>query len=131
MKKIILQKGKEKSLQRFHPWVFSGAVAKKDKTLADGDVVAVYNYDGQFMAVGHYHNSSTCVKIFSFEEVEPDEVFWREKVRQAVMLRRQLGLMDNPRTTCCRLINGEGDYLPGLIVPGSHSGKGLWTWSGR
>lgn len=116
MKKIILQKGKEKSLQRFHPWVFSGAIAKKDKMLADGDVVAVYNYDGQFMAVGHYHNSSTCVKIFSFEEVEPDEAFWREKVRQAVMLRRQLGLMDNPRTTCCRLINGEGDYLPGLIV---------------
>ena len=69
MKKIILQKGKEKSLQRFHPWVFSGAVAKKDKTLADGDVVAVYNFEGQFMAVGHYHNSSTCVKIFSFEEV--------------------------------------------------------------
>lgn len=116
MKKIFLQRGKEKSLQRFHPWVFSGAIAKKDKSLADGDIVEVYTFDNQYLATGHYHNSSTCVKVFSFQQVEPDEAFWKQKIENAVAFRRQLGLIDNPQTTCFRLVNGEGDYLPGLII---------------
>lgn len=116
MKKIILQRGKEKSLQRFHPWVFSGAIAKKDKNLVDGDIVEVYDFENQYLATGHYHNSSTCVKIFSFEKVEPDFSFWKKKIENAVAFRQQLGLIDNPKTTVFRLVNGEGDYLPGLII---------------
>jgi 23S rRNA (cytosine1962-C5)-methyltransferase len=116
MKRIILQRGKEKSLQRFHPWVFSGAIAKKDNTLADGDCVEVYDYDHNYLATGHYHNSSTCVKVFSFRQVEPDAAFWKSKLQQAIDFRRQLGLLDSADTTAFRLVNGEGDYLPGLIV---------------
>jgi len=116
MKKITLQKGKEKSLLRYHPWVFSGAVARQDKDIADGDIVEVYNYENQYLATGHYHNSSTCVKVFSFAQVEPDERFWTSKLEQALAYRRSLGLIGNPGTSAFRLVNGEGDFLPGLII---------------
>ena len=116
MKKITLQRGKEKSLLRYHPWVFSGAVAKKENGIAEGDIVEIYNSDNQYLATGHYHNSSTCVKVFSFGQVEPDEAFWTEKIANALSYRRNIGLTDNPETTCFRLVNGEGDYLPGLII---------------
>ena len=116
MKRIILQKGKEKSLLRYHPWVFSGAVARHDKDITDGDIVEVYNYENQYLATGHYHNSSTCVKVFSFAQVEPDERFWTAKLEQALAYRRSLGLIDNPGTSAFRLVNGEGDFLPGLII---------------
>lgn len=116
MKRITLQKGKEKSLLRYHPWVFSGAVARKDKGIEEGDIVEVYNSDNQYLATGHYHDSSTCVKVFSFEQVEPDEVFWTEKLANAFNYRRSLGLTDNFETTAFRLVNGEGDFLPGLII---------------
>lgn len=116
MKKITLQKGKEKSLLRYHPWVFSGAIAHKDKGIAEGDIIEVYSSDNQYLATGHYHNSSTCVKVFSFEQVEPDEVFWTEKLANAFEYRRRLGLTDSFETNAFRLVNGEGDYLPGLII---------------
>ena len=116
MKKIILQRGKEKSLQRFHPWVFSGAIYKQDKNIENGDAVEIYNSENQYLATGHYHNSSTCVKVFSFKKVEPDAAFWQMRLEHAVALRRQLGLFDNPETTIFRLVNGEGDYMPGLIA---------------
>ncbi len=116
MKKIILQRGKEKSLQRFHPWVFSGAIYKQDKNIENGDAVEIYNSENQYLATGHYHNSSTCVKVFSFKKVEPDAAFWQMRLEHAVALRRQLGLFDNPGTTIFRLVNGEGDYMPGLIA---------------
>lgn len=116
MKKIILQRGKEKSLQRFHPWVFSGAIYKQDKNIENGDAVEIYNSENQYLATGHYHNSSTCVKVFSFKKVEPDAAFWKMRLEHAVALRRQLGLFDNPGTTIFRLVNGEGDYMPGLIA---------------
>lgn len=116
MKRITLQKGKEKSLLRYHPWVFSGAVARKDKGIEEGDIVEVYNSDNQYLATGHYHDSSTCVKVFSFEQVEPDEVFWTEKLANAFNYRRSLDLTDNFETTAFRLVNGEGDFLPGLII---------------
>ena len=116
MKKITLQKGKEKSLLRYHPWVFSGAVARQDKDIADGDIVEVYNFENQYLATGHYHNSSTCVKVFSFEQVSPDEVFWTKKIANAFDYRRSLGLTDNLETNAFRLVNGEGDFLPGLII---------------
>lgn len=116
MKKITLQRGKEKSLLRYHPWVFSGAVAKKENDIAEGDIVEVYNSDNQYLATGHYHNSSTCVKVFSFKQVEPDEGFWTEKIANAFDYRRSLGLTDNFETNAFRLVNGEGDFLPGLII---------------
>ena len=116
MKRITLQRGKEKSLLRYHPWVFSGAVARKDNDIAEGDIVEVYSFDNQHLATGHYHDSSTCVKVFSFEQVEPDELFWTEKLANAFEYRRSLGLTDSSETNAFRLVNGEGDYLPGLII---------------
>src|SRR5574344_766613 len=105
IKKIILQKGKEKSLQRYHPWVFSGAISKKDDSIYDGDIVEVYDFANQYLATGHYHNSSTCVKIFSFEKVLPNEEFWKMKVEKAVAFRQAMNLIDNDQTNIFRLIN--------------------------
>lgn len=116
MKKIILHKGKEKSVLRYHPWIFSGAVLKKDPSLRDGDIVEVYNFHNQYLATGQYSNSSTCVKIFSFHKVVPDRAFWKQKLENALALRQQLGIIDSGRNNIFRLVNGEGDGMPGLII---------------
>lgn len=116
MKKIILHKGKEKSLLRFHPWVFSGAVARMDRGIANGDMVEVCDHDGNFLALGHYHNSSIAVRIFSFEQMTPTYDFWKTKVENALRYRQRIGLVNNPDTNMVRLVNGEGDGLPGLII---------------
>lgn len=116
MKKIVLLKNKEKSLQRYHPWVFSGAVYKKDPSLQDGEIVEVYGAENQYLATGHYHNNSICIRIFSFVQVEVDYNFWKEKFEKAIQLRKNLNFIDNFNTNIFRLINGEGDFLPGLIV---------------
>lgn len=116
MKKIILHKGKEKSLLRFHPWIFSGAVAKVDRNLQNGDMVEVYDHFGNYLATGHFHDNSIAVRVFSFTQVEPTYEFWRSKIANALQFRRTLGLINNPETTMFRLINGEGDGMPGLII---------------
>ena len=116
MKKITLHKGKEKSLLRYHPWVFSGAVAKMDRGIASGDMVEVCDHDGNFLALGHYHNSSIAVRVFSFEQQLPDYGFWKRKIAGALQYRQRLGLIGNPDTNMFRLVNGEGDGLPGLII---------------
>ena len=116
MKKVTLHKGKEKSLLRFHPWVFSGAVAKMDRDIANGDIVEVCDRDGNFLALGHYHNSSIAVRIFSFEQMTPTYEFWKTKVENALRYRKTIGLLNNPETNMLRLVNGEGDGLPGLII---------------
>ena len=116
MKKIILHKGKEKSLLRFHPWVFSGALSKVERGIEDGDIVEVCDHSGAFLALGHFHDSSIAVRVFSFEPVEPDYNFWKEKIANAMRFRQSIGLTDNPATTTYRLVNGEGDGLPGLII---------------
>jgi 23S rRNA (cytosine1962-C5)-methyltransferase len=116
LKKLILLRNKEKSLQRFHPWVYSGAVYKKDPTLKDGDNVEVYDSQNQYLATGHYHNNSICVRIFSFIQIEPDYTFWKSKFENAIQYRKSLQLIDNKTTTIFRLINGEGDFMPGLII---------------
>ncbi|MDL2308364.1 class I SAM-dependent rRNA methyltransferase [Bacteroidales bacterium OttesenSCG-928-C03] len=116
MKKIVLQKGKEKSLQRFHPWVFSGAIHKSDHFLNEGEIVEVLDYNGNYIATGHYHNNSIAVRVFSFQQVEPDLAFWKMKIGNAISYRKLLGFFDNLQTNMFRLINGEGDDLPGLIV---------------
>lgn len=116
MKKIILHKGKEKSLLRFHPWIFSGAVAKVDRNLQNGDMVEVYDHFGNYLATGHFHDNSIAVRVFSFTQVEPTYEFWRSKIANALQFRRTLGLINNSETTMFRLINGEGDGMPGLII---------------
>lgn len=116
MKKITLHKGKEKSLLRFHPWVFSGAIAKMDRGIVNGDIVEVCDHSGQFLAMGHFHDSSIAVRIFSFAQQLPDQEFWKQKFVSALQYRQRIGLIGNPDTNMFRLVNGEGDGLPGLII---------------
>jgi 23S rRNA (cytosine1962-C5)-methyltransferase len=114
-KKITLHNGKEQSLLRFHPWVFSGAIKIKDGDIEEGDIVEVYSAKQQFLGVGHYQNSSISVRLFSFEKVEINEQFWFNKINKAYEYRLHLGIL-NENTNVCRLIFGEGDGLPGLII---------------
>jgi len=116
MKSLTLQKGKEKSLLRFHPWVFSGAVFRHNDSLLDGDIVEVLDAAGNYLATGHYNDSSICVRIFSFDRIEPSYDFWKDKVIRAINFRKALFLFNNPDINMFRLVNGEGDGLPGLIV---------------
>ncbi len=114
--RVILKSGKEQSLQRFHPWVFSGAIKEIDGRVEEGDVVEVVSNKNEFLAMGHVQVGSIAVRIFSFEKVEPDFNFWKGKLDRALDVRKKLGLVDNPDTNVYRLVHGEGDGLPGLIV---------------
>jgi 23S rRNA (cytosine1962-C5)-methyltransferase len=114
--KIILKSGKEQSLRRFHPWVFSGAIKKMSGNPAEGDLVDVYDNKGTFLAVGHWAPSSIAVRVLSFEQVIPDISFFRDKIEKAIIYRKSIGLFDNRQINVFRLIHGEGDGLPGLIV---------------
>lgn len=114
--KLYLAPGKEHSLKRRHPWVFSGAIRKADGEPAEGDVVEVYSSQREFLGIGHYAPGSIAVRIFSFEQVEPDYAFWKGIVQKAYDYRQRLGLTDNPHTNVYRLIYAEGDGVSGLIV---------------
>ncbi len=116
MIKVILKKGREESLRRFHPWVFSGAIAQIQGNPAEGDVVAVHASDGSFMAYGHYQIGSIAVRVLSFDAdvFAPD--FWEEMIARALQVRVACGLHGSENTTCYRLVHGEGDNLPGLII---------------
>lgn len=114
--KIILKPGKEQSLQRFHPWVFSGAIKRIEGALSEGDIVTVVGFDSTFLGIGHYHSGSISVRILTFKEETINDEFWRNKLQNALELRKSLGLYPNPETTIFRLVHGEGDNLPGLIV---------------
>ncbi len=116
MTKIILRKRKDQPVRRFHPWVFSGAIYKIDGDVADGDVVEVYAANGDFLALGHYHDGSIAVRIFSFEKKVLHQDFWNYKLDRALEYRFRLGLTQNPSTNCYRLVHAEGDGLPGLII---------------
>lgn len=116
MKKIILYKGKEKSLHRYHPWVFSGAIQRKDLVIKDGDMVEVWDADNHYLATGHFFDSSIAVRIFSFQKITPDMNYWRKKIESAIYYRKVMGLIENPQTNMYRLINGEGDGMPGFIA---------------
>lgn len=114
--KIILKHGKEISLKRRHHWVFSGAIFQKDAALENGQLVSVRSSKDEFLGIGHYTEGSIMVRIISFEEREIDQEFWNEKVASALFLRKSLGLSENEETNVYRLVHGEGDMLPGLIV---------------
>lgn len=112
---LILANGKERSLQRRHPWIFSGAVREMRGAPAEGDIVDVYSSDGTWLAVGHYQPDTIVCKVLSFRERVIDNNFFMSRFRSAVAYRRRLGLLDNPNTNVFRLVNGEGDLMPGLI----------------
>ncbi|MCB8964529.1 MAG: class I SAM-dependent rRNA methyltransferase [Bacteroidales bacterium] len=114
--KVILKPGKEQSLQRFHPWVFSGAIKRIDGTPSEGETVEVLSANMDFLGIGHYHSGSISVRILSFKNETIDDNFWGQKLQDALNLRQSLRLYPNPNTTIFRLVHGEGDNLPGLIV---------------
>lgn len=115
-KKIFLKKGKESSLLRFHPWVFSGAVAYADKNIAEGEIVEVYTANKEFIAVGHFQIGSIAVRVLSFDQQEINHDFWVRRLSAAYQMRKDLGLDYTPEHSSFRLVHGEGDFLPGLIV---------------
>ncbi|MEI6695243.1 MAG: class I SAM-dependent rRNA methyltransferase [Bacteroidota bacterium] len=115
--KIILKPGKERSLQRFHPWVFSGAIEAVTKELSDGEIVEVYDSRKEYIATGHYQEEgSITVRIFTFKQTIIDEDFWKQQLQKAINLRKTLGLFDTQNTNTFRLVHGEGDLMPGLVI---------------
>ena len=116
MRQIYLKRGKEESLLRFHPWVFSGAIQHADKGIDEGEVVRVVNSQGDFIAVGHYQMGSIAVRVLSFSDEFIDEPFWGKRLASALRVRQAIGLTDNPRNNTYRLVHGEGDLLPGLVI---------------
>jgi len=115
-KTIRLKRGKEESLRRFHPWVFSGAILKIDEGIGEGDVVRVLANSGDFIAVGHYQEGSIAVRVLSFSDVQVDDEFWHSRLLSALKMRQAIGIADNPDNNTYRLVHGEGDNLPGLII---------------
>jgi 23S rRNA (cytosine1962-C5)-methyltransferase len=114
--KIILKPGKEQSVMRLHPWIFSGAIKKIEGSPVEGEIVELYSHERDFLAMGHYQIGSIAVRIFSFQQVNPDAGFWRQKIQNAYNLRRTLHLTESDTTNVYRLIHGEGDGMPGLII---------------
>ena len=115
-KTIELKKGKEESLKRFHPWVFSGAVARIDEGIEEGETVRVLTSQKEFIAVGHYQIGSISVRVLSFEDIAIDHSFWTERISSSLAMRQKIGIADNPNNNTYRLIHGEGDGIPGLII---------------
>ena len=113
---IQLKRGKEESLRRFHPWVFSGAIQQTDSDLEEGDTVRVVTSTGEFIAVGHYQQGSIAVRVLSFSDVAIDDAYWASRLQSALSMRQAIGLADSPTNNTYRLVHGEGDHLPGLII---------------
>ncbi len=122
-KQVYLKKGKEDSLLRFHPWIFSGAISRIEEGLEEGDIVRVMTHDDRFIAVGHFQIGSIAIRVLSFHDVEIDDRFWESRLKAALHVRQSVGVVREegdglrvfPNTTY-RLVHGEGDNLPGLIV---------------
>ena len=113
-KRVILKRGKEESLKRFHPWVFSGAIARMDN-IEEGDLVTVYDHEGNLIGNGHYQIGSIAVRILTFDDTEIDSAFFVKRLTEAYKMRQALGL-SRPDNNAFRLVHGEGDFLPGLVV---------------
>lgn len=116
---IFLKRGKEESLLRRHPWIFSGAIeyirSDRDR-ITEGEIVDVFTKGGDFIARGHYQIGSIAVRVLAFEQQQINAAWWRERIASAYDVRRSLGITDDPQTTCYRLVHGEGDSLPGLVI---------------
>lgn len=115
-KTIQLKKGKEESLKRFHPWIFSGAILRMDDGIEEGELVKVVTFDHEFIAIGHYQIGSIAVRILSFRDINIDQEFWKSRLKAALNMRIAIGIADNPTNNTYRLVHGEGDMLPGLII---------------
>ena len=113
---FFLKPGKEQSLKRFHPWVFSGAIAKADGKTQEGDLVNVFSSNGEFLALGHCQIGSIAVRILSFVPAEADYAFWKTKIEKAWNVRKSLGLTESSETNVFRLVHAEGDGMPGLVI---------------
>lgn len=118
MKKIILRKGKEESLGRFHPWIFSGAIhhTESDAALEEGDIVEVLSFDGQFLAIGHWQIGSIAVRVLTFKQQPINQSFWAKRFSAALDVRKAIGVAGREDNDIYRLVHGEGDNLPGLVV---------------
>lgn len=115
-KTIQLKRGKEESLKRFHPWIFSGAILRMDDGIEEGELVKVVTFDRVFIAIGHYQIGSIAVRILSFRDITIDQEFWESRLKAALNMRIAIGIADNPTNNTYRLVHGEGDMLPGLII---------------
>ena len=115
-KSVYLKRGKEESLRRFHPWVFSGAILRMDEGIEEGSLVRVLTEKGDFIAVGHYQIGSIAVRVLSFRDIIINDEFWKSRLESALLMRLALGIADNPQNNTYRLVHGEGDNLPGLVI---------------
>ena len=115
-KNLYLKKGKSESLKRYHPWVFSGAVHHIDGQPEEGDMVRVVDADGQFMAIGQWQIGSIAVRVLSFEDETVDIPFWMARLKASYEVRKAIGLAGREDNDTYRLVHGEGDNLPGLVV---------------
>lgn len=116
LNKVYLKRGKEDSLKRFHPWIFSGAIHHYDKKPEEGELVRVFSSEEEYICTGHFQIGSIMVRVLTFDDEEIDEDFYRRKLRTAYDVRRCIGLTDNPENNTYRLVHGEGDNLPGLVI---------------
>ncbi|HON52820.1 MAG TPA: class I SAM-dependent rRNA methyltransferase [Bacteroidales bacterium] len=116
MIQLYLKPGKEQSVKRLHPWIFSGAIASYSGNPQEGDIVSVFSSTKEFLALGHYQKSSIAVRILSFSQEFIHQEFWNKRIASAFEYRKTIGLVDNLQTNCYRLVHGEGDNLPGLII---------------
>jgi 23S rRNA (cytosine1962-C5)-methyltransferase len=116
IKQIRLKPTKEKSVLRFHPWVFSGAIKEVDSDIIEGDIVEVISNKGRYLATGHYQIGTISVRIFEFKQQPIDDHYWSTKIAKAISLRNDLGFIDNKTTNIFRLVHAEGDEMPGCII---------------
>jgi 23S rRNA (cytosine1962-C5)-methyltransferase len=116
MQSIRLKPGKDAAVRRFHPWIFSGAIAGTGGDPSDGDTVAVHDHHGVVLGYGHFAEGNIAVKIFSFDKAAPDDAFWHQKIKNACDARRRPGITNDSLNNACRLVFSEGDRLPGLII---------------
>lgn len=115
-KSIYLKRGKEESLKRFHPWIFSGAINHMDDGIEEGETVRVVTHGGDFICVGHWQKGTIAVRVLSFEDIVIGSAFWEDRIAAALRMRQSIGIADNPDNNTYRLVHGEGDYLPGLVI---------------
>ena len=113
---IQLRHGKAESLKRFHPWIFSGAIQRMPDNLTEGQIVRIIDHKGEFLAIGHYQIGSIAIRVLSFVERKIDNEFWKERLSEAFNMRCSIGLVEREDNNTLRLVHGEGDQLPGLII---------------
>ncbi|MBR1414890.1 MAG: class I SAM-dependent rRNA methyltransferase [Prevotella sp.] len=116
MMNIYLRRGKEDSLRRFHPWIFSGAIHHSDGPQEEGALARVFTSDGDYIATGHWQVGSIAVRVLTFDDEPVDAAFWQRRLRAALEVRQAIGVAANPTNNTYRLVHGEGDHLPGLVI---------------